>query len=589
LNQAGLPASVVSHAYNRGVDWIVVTSFDELRAYKADLDVPAADECLAFRLHYDAYVDRFDLLWLLSRESAQTGALDQYAGEQFGAAQRRMPIGDHLLSQMVLWREELFKQFWSRNRERGASLAQMDEAIQRLINRLIFIRTCEDRGIEEPRLLPLLQRREDGELDDLWQGLLEVFRELNGTYDSHLFERHLLDILDCAEATFRGIIKSLHYGAGLVHYQFDVISAGVLSHVLEQYLGFVTQTALLAFEPALDRTIELASRRRQYRRHGIHATPQFIVDFAVNTTLRAALDGRSAYESQRMTILDPSCGSGSFLIAAYDWLLDHYSTALQQPDLSQPQRMEVLTRNIYGIDLDAQAVDTTQLNLILRALEIPGQLPNLNRNIKLGNSLIQGRANELEPIFGEQWQALAQPLTWSSAFANVLERGGFDVIIGNPPQVGIQALPEPDRAYYLDRYRTAAADSRVLAMFVEQGWGMLRKGGLLAFALPGEMLDSEAERPLRRLLSEERAVSKIIDFGPTEAFDTAPTRTLLLVLRKDDNREVIYIDASELAGDGSRGLSAEAGLPSAVIPQSELTAGPWALPSTAEPAPDVDY
>ena len=586
----------VSYAYNRGVPWAVLSDFEGLKVYYTEWEVDEVARCQVMDLRYDEYLEEFDLLWRLSKPAFQEDALRKHTERRYGAVGRRTPVGDHLLAQFVNWREELFKYFWMYNHDRGHTLPQIDEAIQRLLDRLIFIRTCEDRRIEEPRLLPLLRGREGGALSkDLWSLLLDLFRDFDAIYDSRLFEPHLVDSLACEETPFRAILQGLYFSAGPVRYQFDVIPADVLGRVYEQYLGFVAQTAkevarqeasqaaLPGFEPATDQTIELVSKKLKRKMHGIYYTPQFVVDYIVEQTLGQVLAERTLDEVRDLAVLDMACGSGSFLITAYERLLRHHAEALQQPALSQEERLEILTRNVYGVDLDGQAVEVAQLNLLLKALETPRDLPNLNSNVKRGNSLVEGGARELEPHFGEHWRTVARPLNWKRAFPQPMQRGGFDVIVGNPPYVRIQTLPDADKAYYKERYQAATGNYDIYTLFVERGWQLLRPGGVLGFILPNKFFSVDYGQGLRRLLSQERAVWRVVDFGDAQVFGDATTYTCLFFLRKKPNPRLVYISASDwLKGEELSPGKLPDDLPKTDVVSQSLSDNSWLFLSETE-------
>jgi len=546
----------VSYAYNRGVPWAVLSDFEGLEVYYTEWEVDEVARCQVMNLHYDEYLEEFDLLWRLSKPAFRENALRKYTERRYGAVGRRTPVGDHLLAQFVNWREELFKYFWMYNHDRGHTLPQIDEAIQRLLDRLIFIRTCEDRRIEEPRLLPLLRRREGGALSkDLWSLLLDLFREFDATYDSRLFEPHLVDSLACEETPFRTILQGLYFSTGPVRYQFDVIPADVLGRVYEQYLGFVAQTArevarqeaaqaaLPGFEPATDQTVELVSKKLKRKMHGIYYTPQFVVDYIVEQTLGQVLAERSLDEVRELAVLDMACGSGSFLIAAYERLLRHHAEALQQPALSQEERLEILTRNVYGVDLDGQAVEVAQLNLLLKALETPRDLPNLNSNVKRGNSLVEGGAQELEPYFGEHWRAVAHPLNWKHAFPQPMKRGGFDVIVGNPPYQFGEFLNPLEKDYYKDHFSLAVTQYDTYWLFYEQCLRKLRDGGYHGYIVPDALLARDESEVLRAALLDTGRILKIAHVGAV--FKDPAVSGVVVILQKlssPDDGHVVDVD-----------------------------------------------
>jgi len=546
----------ISYAYNRGVPWAVLTDFEGLKVYYAELEVDRVAHCQVMHLRYDEYLEEFDLLWLLSRPAFQKDALRKHAERRYGAVPRRTPVGDHLLAQLVRWREELFKYFWKYNQDRRYTLAQIDEAIQRLLDRLIFIRTCEDRRIEEPRLLPLLRAREAGVLKkDLWSLLLDLSREFDATYDSRLFQPHLVDSLACDETPFRTILEGLYFSAGPVRYQFDVIPADVLGRVYEQYLGFVAQTAkevikqeaaqaaLPGFRPAPDRTIELVSKKLKRKRHSIYYTPPFVVDYIVEQTLGPVLEERTLDEVRDLALLDMACGSGSFLITAYERLLRHHAEAQQQPVLPQEERLEILTRNVYGVDLDAQAVEVAQLNLLLKALEVPGPLPNLNGNVKRGNSLVEGGAEELELYFGEDWRRVARPLNWKRAFSQVMQRGGFDVIVGNPPYQFGEFINPLEKDYYEDRFSLAVTQYDAYWLFYEQCLQKLKDGGYHGYIVPDALLARDEPEVLRTALLNAGRILKIAHVGAV--FKDPAVSGVVVILQKlssPDDGHIVDVD-----------------------------------------------
>ena len=569
-----IAAQAVSFAYNRQAPWVVMCDFESLQVYSTELAGERVADCRILNLRYDEYLERFDELWTLSLPAIQQGSLSALVRANFHSVARRLPVEDQILTHLVRWREDLLRFFWRHNRERSSSLAHTDEAIQRLFDRLIFIRTCEDRRVEKPRLSPLLDGRRKGHLErDLWSALLELFRDLNSIYNTHLFERHLLDILTCEEAPFFDILEGLYFSVGPVHYQFDVIPTQLLGRVYEQYLGLVSETALLGFEPEIDQVIKMVSRRHSYRRYSIGFTPQFVVDFLLEQTLGQLVQMVSPYEVGDLTILDLACGAGSFLITACERLIQYQAQALHQPDLSQPQRLETLKKNIYGADLDIQAVEATQLCLLLEALEVPGPLPNLNSNIKLGNSLIEGRADELAPVFGENWEALAQPINWVRALPRVMGRGGFDVIVGNPPYIPDYGLAAADREYYESLYSSAIGEFDTSALFVERGWQLLRPAGIAGFILPRSILTEEQGKGLRSVLSSENAIWQIVDFGEAQVLKGAKIATCLVIVRKVPNPQFQFAQAESLVQAG-HGLSGDQ-LDWSVRDAAELGEGAW--------------
>jgi hypothetical protein len=241
--------------------------------------------------------------------------------------------------------------------------------------------------------------------------------------------------------------------------------------------------------------------------------------------------------------------------------------------------MEILTNNLYGVDLDAQAVEIAQLNLLLKAVNQRGQLPRLD-NIRQGNSLISGTPEELEAAFGPHWRD-KHPFNWEEQFPEIMERGGFDVIVGNPPYIRIQTLPKDDAAWYSDHYQAASGNYDIYVLFVERALQLLRPGGVFGMILPNKFFTASYGEGLRKLLSEQKAVWQVVDFEDAQVFEFSTTYTCLLFLRKEPNPKVTYVAAGDWlkkpVGAGSvRNLLAEE-LPESEVPAESLSEEPWVL------------
>ncbi|MBI4992944.1 MAG: N-6 DNA methylase [Candidatus Magasanikbacteria bacterium] len=225
----------------------------------------------------------------------------------------------------------------------------------------------------------------------------------------------------------------------IYEYDFKRIPADVLGGVYESYLSYIAQNPievdiggksgkLLKVE---DKKELKQKSRKKRKEQGIYYTPKFIVDYIVKNTLGEKLKGiKTVGELKELKVLDPACGSGSFLTEALETINNKYKEFGASG--GQSIKTNILLENIYGVDLDGQAVELARLNLLLDALDTKAKLPNLAKNIKNGNSLISGTENELKKYFGENWRD-KKPFNWQEEFPEVLRQGGFDVIVGNPP------------------------------------------------------------------------------------------------------------------------------------------------------------
>ena len=525
----------ITYAYNRGIVWAVLTDFEGLLVYNAQTGR------LFINLSCDSYLKDFDDLWLLSRESLESDALNERA-ERYGALPPRLGVEQRLFNQLRHWREELSTQLYHYNA--NLTFSQIDEVIQRLFNRLIFIRTCEDRRIEDRVLLSAVREwRSSGRQGELIEALRHIFRDYDGYYDSDLFASHLVDQVFIESITIEGIINGLYeIPGGIASYDFSLIDVDVLGAVYEQYLGHVATVVKQRAKESQIRmdlgfpsepTFELTAKKERRKEHGIYYTPRFITDYIVKETVGRFLKERSHNEILSIRILDPACGSGSFLIRAYDELLNYHAYRSGKPvtELDQWERLPILIKNIFGVDLDMQAVEIAHLNLLLRSLAKRETLPSLADNIRQGNSLISGTEEELRTYFGDNWRE-KKPFNWEQEFENIVVDGAFDVIIGNPPYVRIQTVPRDEADYYREFYQSAFGSFDIYILFLEQAIKLLKPEGRLGFITSGKFLKADYGRRIRQLLHQNCTVASIIDLSAQQVFAEATTYPVIIVLRK---------------------------------------------------------
>jgi Alw26I/Eco31I/Esp3I family type II restriction m6 adenine DNA methyltransferase len=329
----------------------------------------------------------------------------------------------------------------------------------------------------------------------------------------------------------------------LAGYDFAAIDADVLGAVYEQYLGYVAQVAqeqakreaaqarFLGFEEPV---FELEAKRLKRKQQGIYYTPKFVVDYIVRETVGRFLEERSHNEIVNAKILDPACGSGSFLIRAYEELLNYhaYQKGKSAAELDQWERLPILTGNIFGVDLDRQAVEIARLNLLLRSLSRQETLPSLADNIRQGNSLISGTEQELRSYFGDNWQD-KKPFNWQTEFKDIMANGGFDVVIGNPPYVTEQLI-ESERRHFKEKFKDSALGKlNTYRLFMHRGIQLLKENGFLSFIVPITFLTSWDAVALRRLVLENcRVLATITIPEKATPFQSVTQATAIVVLQK---------------------------------------------------------
>jgi len=576
LNNAEFIKQAITYAYNKGVTWAGLTSFDHLRLFNAQSGQPFLN------LTCHDYVDDFERLWLLSRESIEAGNLDEVA-RKVGVLPPPQPVERRLFSQLKNWREELFTQLHHYNA--GLNFSQIDEVIQRIFNRLIFIRTCEDRGIEEKTLLAAVnQWKSGGHKPELIERLREVVLRFDGYYDSDLFAQHTADKVFVEASTLERIICGLYeVPGGVASYDFSVMDVDVLGAVYEQYLGHVATIAKRRvkerqsqFDQGLD--VSLEAKKEKRKEHGIYYTPKWVTDYIVKLTIGKFLTEHNHDEIMKIKVVDPACGSGSFLIRAYDELLGYHAATSGKPvsELDQWDRLPVLISNIFGVDLDGQAVEIARLNLLLRSLARREILPSLTDNIRRGNSLISGTEPELKKYFGKSVND-KRPFDWHYEFTPSVRSGEFDVVVGNPPYIRIQTLPRDEADYYRDHFTSASGSFDIYVLFLEKGIELLKPGGRLGFICSSKFLKSQYGAGIVKLIKKNCTVENIVDLSAQTVFAEATTYPAIVILRKESSDgHLHYVSVPPGITDSpiTSALDIE-GLPAIITDQGAITRRMW--------------
>ncbi|MBI5167415.1 MAG: N-6 DNA methylase, partial [candidate division NC10 bacterium] len=485
LAKPDIVEQAITYGYNKkAVKWVLLTDFQELRLFDVTLKPSKRnlERGLRLDLRYTEYLDRFDDLWLLSRPSVETGDLDRALLTK-KAERDRLPVDKAILEDLKRWQETLAKDIYKRSNY-GLEADRLREAAQRILDRIIFIRSCEDRKLTHAESLRdlVLQRRDEIGIDFMLV-LKGLFRRYDRDFNSDLFTPHFSEDLAVDFPVLKEIILETYEP-----YLFDVVGIELLGSIYEQYLGY---------------TINLTDKRVKYdlkpevrKAGGVYYTPEYIVDYIVRNTVGRLLENRvkgRGGKEKPLRILDPACGSGSFLIRAYDELMRHYEAmkaeALRKkaealkatradqfafplaaeeeevsPRLTIMQKRQMVLDHLFGVDIDPQACEITRLSLMLKMLEdeygiVPGRavLPLLNYNIQFGNSLVSGDVLKLQSFFKEAW-IKTKSFDWEDRFRTIMKEGGFDVIIGNPPYVRIQDLQTwapAEARFYAEHFESA--------------------------------------------------------------------------------------------------------------------------------------
>jgi len=501
----------IEYGWNKGIAWVILTDFEGLKLFNSDWKVDFPKANLEFT--YKEYITRFDDLWLLSKESFEKGELDNLLSK-FGITAKRENVNERLAKDLLEWRETLTKYFTSWNKE--VSIEVVEESVQRILDRLIFIRVVEDKQLEEKSLWQTFQKWVDAKYDpqNFLELLVPIFRDFDKKYNSNLFSKHACEGLFTTFEPFGKIIPALYSNkeAG-IKYRFDAINADVLGNVYEQYLGYVQ-----------GREGGQSKRKKQ----GIYYTPTYIVDYIVRNTLGKAIEEKSLREIENIKVLDPACGSGSFLIKAFDVLSEKIKKTRGRKNRLDAalQKYNILTSNIYGVDLDSQAVEIARLNLLLQALEPNHKLPMLNENIKVGNSLIEDK------------KITDSAFEWKKEFKEVFDKGGFDVVIGNPPylkEMDNKNVFEPIRKSTYAKYYQGKMD--FWYFFLHRAIEVTKEGGFIGFITNSYFLKSSGASRLIERIKNEIVLIKAVDLGSTKVFGDVSGKHIVHIYRKRKSKE----------------------------------------------------
>jgi type I restriction-modification system DNA methylase subunit len=516
---------VISYALSKRVPFAVSTNFEELKIFCVEQENAINNIFRAVKQPAD-YVNNFQDISFLSKESFEQG-LTLKKAESEGRLKRRVSIDRSLLEDLMHMRSLIASDI-EKSYPGKYEINEKDEIIQRIIDRLIFIRRCEDTGINPENLT--LKEVQNLPENKAYPKLKEIFKRYNDVYNSGLFA--IAKDNDCDKITINGVIikklaQYLYESKDEKYiYNFDWIDADVLGQVYEQYLGkLLSQTK--------SGKAKLTNGQAHRKEQGIYYTPTYIVDYIVKNTVGELVKNKKI-RAKDLKILDPACGSGSFLIKAFDYLYNNLSSSKDSKQYridSQGKysiKTEILKNNIYGVDLDQKAVEITKLNLLLKAAEKNRRLPEeIDVHIKHGNSLID-----------DETFAGLDAFRWEEKFKEIMDKGGFDVVIGNPPYVRNTELPDHDKEFFTKKYSSAYKQYDIYLLFFEIGLKLLKNKGYLGFITSNKFIASEYGQKLRDLILKQSRVVLLIDVSNLRIFKDASTYPVITILQK--TKEEVY-------------------------------------------------
>jgi type I restriction-modification system DNA methylase subunit len=546
------------HKFNENDEVVlcILTNFKEFAIYQTVMEPKVKDKADYARVFYCTYLEyeeKFEYIYeLFSRKSIQQGSLNKYYKEN--TLEGKEKIDESILELINTWRKILAEEIYAHNK---IEEIELNYTVQRLIDRIIFLRFGEDRQTEDFENL-----KEISEHKKVYISLLEYFNTSWGKYNSELFASdNIIDNLKIKDETIKALIEDLYYPKH--PYLFNEIKIELLGSIYEQFLAETIRVL-----PSGKVKIEQKNKLRQGQ--GIYYTPQYIVEYIMKNTIDKLLNDLSFKKAQQIKVLDPACGSGSFLLAVYQHLMDYYLNWYKQENINKniqenkiyeykksfkltiSQKREILLQHIFGVDIDKSAVEVTKLSLLLKLMEGENQesinnlfkyshlqpLPNLKSNIKCGNSLVDKGFynNEQISLWKENQKKEINVFNWEDNFKTIFDNGKFDCIVGNPPYGA--DLNKEVRSFLKNKY-PFVSDYESYQYFIAKAKSLLNTNALFAFIIPNTMVLNLNAKNFRKFLINNFSLIKFNDLSEVDVFNDASVRTIIPVLINGSNENVI--------------------------------------------------
>jgi hypothetical protein len=590
----------------------VLTDFEEFGVYDCTMRPRPSDKASHARIQYlrfEEYPGRWRELWdVFSREAVWSGAFDQYAKSKRKRGTSEVDV--EFLKEIEGWRDALARDIALRNKDLSSD--DLNAAVQLTIDRVVFLRMAEDRGLEpyeqllklceRPGIYPRFMRELCHRADQKYNSGLFHFQKESGVSED---PDRITPKLTVDDRVFKPILESLYFEHGSP-YHFGVLPVEILGTVYERFLGKV-----IRLTPGHQAKVEEKPEVR--KAGGVYYTPAYIVEYIVKHTVGRQIEAQSPAQlapnpsrdrkgadntqlagekgKPPFRVLDMACGSGSFLLGAYQCLLDHClkwyvehkpetckKAVYKDPRngewrLTIEEKKRILTTHIFGVDIDAQAVEVSKLSLLLKVLEgetdqsfslsqLPfgdRALPNLADNIKCGNSLIGPDYFTGKLIADPEEMKRVNPFDWSQGFPDAMKAGGFHCIIGNPPYIRVRVFRSlyPERAAYLEsRYTCATHVWDVYLLFFERAIQLATEKGRISFIVPIQTLHQPNCESLRRLLLSATSIATIADLSKIKVFQNASVKNCVIVCEKAKREDSVIetlcpVTPEELANPSS--------------------------------------
>ena len=551
--------------YGKNCQWVIVSNYKEIRLYRSN-DMTEYEVFFLENLKDDLEFQKF--IYILSFE-ALVGTANKKAkalelSEEY--QKNQIEIEKKFYNEYKNIRLHIFENMKENNPETDENT--LLEKVQKLLDRFLFICFCEDKGLLEKDFFnTILKKGKDfGSIFDIFKVFCNWInlgnpKENISHFNGGLFKNDdVLNSLNIDDKVFEELKK-------ISDYDFDSdLNVNILGHIFEQSISDIEE---------LKKSIsgeEFDQKKSKRKKDGIFYTPQYITKYIVENSIKNWLDDKRKelgeddlpklnekdyifdiakknytknyrkhiefWQQYRETVrnikvIDPACGSGAFLITAFEFLLnynkyldDKIFDLVGTSDLFSDRTKEILQNNIFGVDLNKESVEITKLSLWLKTADKNKTLASLENNIKCGNSLIDD-----PEIAGK----LA--FNWEKEFPEIFANGGFDIVVGNPPYVSAEYISEIEKTFYEKNYYSAYGRQNLYIIFYEKAINLLKENGNLGFITPYTILKNMYYKEIREYILKNTSILEIIDFKGITVFQDAGVDSIILLLKKEKRIE----------------------------------------------------
>ena len=552
--------------YGSSCKWVIVSNYKEIRLYSQtemnEYQVFFLED-LKDDLEFKKFIYILSFYYLVGTENKKAKTIE--LSEEYQKNQTE--IEKKFYNEYKTIRLHIFENMRKNNPTVNENI--IIEKVQKLLDRFLFICFCEDKGLLPNEIFykTLEKGKNFGDIFEVFKMLcswinLGNARKNIAHFNGGLFKNDdVLDGLYVDNEVFEEMKK-------ISEYDFDSeLNENILGHIFEQSVSDIEELKKSVSGEEFD------SKKSKRKKDGIFYTPKYITKYIVENSIKNWLDDKRKelgenelpelsekdfeikYASKKsdkriysknlrkhidfwtkyreavknIKIVDPACGSGAFLITAFEYLLN-YNNYLNDKifdltgtkDLFSDTTREILQNNIFGVDLNKESVEITKLSLWLKTANKNKTLASLENNIKCGNSLIDDAEIAGELAFD-----------WEKEFPQVFENGGFDIVVGNPPYVDIKSLNPVEVKYYFKRFLTTENRVNLYSIFIEKGIEILSKNGILSFINPNSMLVNDSYTKLRDLIFSK--ITHIVKL-PDNIFEEAKVETIIFEIKNSENK-----------------------------------------------------